>query len=245
MPPEPPVDPDVGVDRSSDPDRDPVPRSGGDAAEAVVRARRYFEQFAAEYDEAARTSGWSLNGRLVGALAGVGPVWRAVDLACGTGTTLAELHRALPTAELVGVDLADAMVERATTTVPAATVVRADVRDFVGGTAPGTFDVVTAIGGFEFTPGLPGLLDGVRRMVAPGGHLVFTYEPVLAGWPPQQQRVETNLGSNGLELTTYRWEPGEVATGFDGWDPLRSELIVAYLRDELPTVYGWLHFRRR
>jgi predicted TPR repeat methyltransferase len=223
----------------------PPADADADADAAVARARRYFEQFAVEYDEAARASGWSLNGRLAGALAGTDPGGRAVDLACGTGTTLAELRRALPAASLVGVDLADAMVERAATAAPGATVVRADVRSFVDGSAPGSFDVVTAIGGFEFTPGLPRLLDGIRRLVAPGGHLVFTYEPVLAGWPPQEQRVETNLGSNGLELTTYRWEPGEVTAGFDGWEAVRSELLVAYLRDELPTVYGWLHYRRR
>lgn len=53
-------------------------------------------------------------------------------------------------------------------------------------------------------------------MVAPGGRLVFTYEPVLDGWSPQSRRVETNLGSNGLELTTFRWEPGDVTSGFGG-----------------------------
>ena len=84
----------------------------------MTRARAYFEQFAAEYDKAARESGWRLNGRLAGALAGVGPVGRAVDLACGTGETLAELERALPGCELVGVDLAAAMAERAAARVP-------------------------------------------------------------------------------------------------------------------------------
>ena len=241
MSPETPVDADADTDGDTDGHTDGD--TDGDAA--VARARTYFEQFAAEYDEAARVSGWRLNGRLAGALSGIGPGGRAVDLACGTGATLAELRRAMPEAALVGVDLADAMVERAALAVPGATVVRADVRAFVEASAPGCFDVATAIGGFEFTPGLPGLLGGLRRLVAPEGHLVFTYEPVLAGWPPQEQRVETNLGSNGLELTTYRWEPGEVTAGFEGWEPVRSELLVAYLRDELPTVYGWLHYRRR
>ena len=234
MPPEPPSPP-TSARRSS----------AGDSA-ASTRARGYFEQFAAEYDEAARSSGWRLNGRLVGALAGVGTG------AAGGRPRLWHGHhvgRAAPGVarrpSWSGWTWRTPWSSGPLPRCPGATVVRADVRDFVGGTAAGTFDVVTAIGGFEFTPGLPGLLDGVRRMVAPGGHLVFTYEPVLAGWPPQEQRVETNLGSNGLELTTYRWEPGEVATGFDGWEPLRSELLVAYLRDELPTVYGWLHYRRR
>ena len=178
------------------------------APDAVRQARRYFEQFADDYDEAAAVSGWTLNGRLAGALAGAGPVRSAVDLACGSGATLGELRRTFPGATLTGVDVAPAMVTRAVRTVPDATVVRADVRAFVD-RSPGPVDLVTAIGGLEFVPDLPGLLDGVRRMVAPGGHLVFTYEPLLAGWPSQEERVETNLGSNGLELTTFRWEPGE------------------------------------
>jgi len=73
---------------------------------ATVRARGYFEEFAAGYDEAARDSGWLLNGRLVEALSEVGPVGNALDLACGTGATLSELERALPGAALVGVDIA-------------------------------------------------------------------------------------------------------------------------------------------
>jgi SAM-dependent methyltransferase len=217
---------------------------GEDVRTAVERARAYFERFAAEYDDAARESGWRLNGRLAAALAGVGPVRRAVDLACGTGETLDELAQALPGAELVGVDVAAAMVATAAERVPRATVVRADLRDFVAGAGDGRFDVVTVIGGFEFTPDLPGLLHDVRRVVAPGGHLVFTYEPVVDGWMPQTRRIETNLGSNGLELTTFRWEPGEVGAGFGDWETVRSAFLAAYLRDDVPTVYGWLHFRR-
>jgi len=210
---------------------------------ATIRARGYFEEFAAGYDEAAHDSGWLLNGRLVEALSGVGPVGTALDLACGTGTTLGELERALPGAALVGVDIAEGMVIRAAARVPAARCVLADLRAFVDETDE-RFDVVTAIGGFEFTPDLPGVLRGVRRLVRPSGHLVFTYEPILDGWDPQSKRVETNLGSNGLELTTFRWHPGEVAVALDGWSTVSSRLLAAYRRDGLPTIYGWLHARR-
>jgi predicted TPR repeat methyltransferase len=212
---------------------------------ATARARAYFEEFAAHYDEAARASGWLLNGRLADAFAGVRDVDRVLDLACGTGETLAELARALPGAALVGVDIAPAMVDRAAQRVPRATVVCSDLRTFADQADPGGFDVVTVVGGFEFTPDLPHLLDLVRQLVVPGGHLVFTFEPVLHGWPPQEQRVETNLGSNGLELTTFRWEPDEVTAGFDDWIPLRRDLLPAYRRDDETTVYGWYHYRRR
>jgi SAM-dependent methyltransferase len=210
---------------------------------AIVRARRYFEEFAAGYDEAARDSGWVLNGRLVEALSEVGPVDDALDLGCGTGATLCELEQVLPGAILVGVDIAEAMVIRAATRVPTARCVVADLRKYLDETDE-RFDVVTAIGAFEFTPDLPGILRGVRRLVRPGGHLVLTYEPILDGWDPQAERVETNLGSNGLELTTFRWQPGEVAASLDGWPTVSSQLLVAYRRDGLPTVYGWLHVRR-
>jgi SAM-dependent methyltransferase len=210
---------------------------------AIVRARRYFEEFAAGYDEAARDSGWLLNGRLVEALSEVGPVDDALDLGCGTGATLCELEQVLPGAILVGVDIAEAMVIRAATRVPTARCVVADLRKYLDETDE-RFDVVTAIGAFEFTPDLPGILRGIRRLVRPGGHLVLTYEPILDGWDPQAERVETNLGSNGLELTTFRWQPGEVAASLDGWPTVSSQLLVAYRRDGLPTVYGWLHVRR-
>jgi SAM-dependent methyltransferase len=210
---------------------------------AIVRAREYFEEFADGYDEAARDSGWLLNGRLFEALSGVGPVTDALDLACGTGATLSELERALPDAHLVGIDIAEAMVARAAARVPAARCVVADLRKYVD-EADEWFDVVTVIGGFEFTPDLPGILRGVRRLVRPGGHLVLTYEPVLDGWDPQSKRVETNLGSNGLELTTHRFDPGEVAGALYGWHIVSSQLLAAYRRDSFPTVYGWLHVRR-
>jgi len=209
---------------------------------AVIRAREYFQEFAAGYDAAARDSGWRLNSRLVEALSGVGPVADALDLACGTGTTLAELERALPRAGLVGVDIAEAMVARAAARVPAARCVVADLRAYVDETDE-RFDVVTVIGGFEFTPDLPGILVGLRRLVRPGGHLVLTYEPILDGWDPQSKRVETNLGSNGLELTTFRFEPGEVAAALAGWLTVSSQLMTAYRRDGLPTIYGWVHVR--
>jgi hypothetical protein len=127
--------------------------------------------------------------------------------------------------------------------VPNAHCVEADLRTFVD-TTDERFDVVTVIGGFEFTPDLPGMLRGVRRLVRPGGHLIFTYEPVILGWDPQSAPLETNLGSNGLELTTFRWDPGEVAAAFEGWHVVSSHLLAAYLRDGLPTVYGWVHVRR-
>ncbi len=210
------------------------------------RARAYFEAFAADYDAAATEAGWEPNELLAGALADVGPVRTALDLACGTGSTLAVVRRAFPDAGLTGVDLAGGMLERARATLPDARHVHQDIADFAaaGARAGERFDLVTCIGGLEFTEDLPGVLEDVRRLVRPGGHLVITYEPVVLGWEPQALRAETNLGSNGLGLTTIRWEPGEVTAGFAGWREVSNRLVVAYQRDGLPTIYGWLQYQR-
>jgi len=217
------------------PERQPDP--------VIERARAYFEEFAADYDGAALESGWMPNELVAEAMGGIGSVRQATDLACGTGGTLAVLRRAFPDANLVGVDLSASMIELARSRVPGVRWVHDDVARFVS-TTDERFDLVTAIGGFEFTADVPGLLEGVRRLVRPGGHLVFTYEPEIVGWEAQAAREETNLGSNGLELTTLRFEPGEIGTGFEGWELLRNRLVAAYVRDGLPTVYGWLHYRR-
>ena len=210
----------------------------------MARARAYYEEFAGGYTEAAAEAGWSLNGRLGASLSGVRPVHRAVDLACGTGETLRELARALPGAALVGVDLAGSMADRSAARVPSATVVRDDLRSFVAATPDGWFDVVTCIGGLEFVPHLPALLAGLGRVVAPGGRLVVTYEPLLPGWPAQADREGTDLGSNGLDLTTFRWEPAEVIAPFADWTVVEDVVLPAYRRDGVPTVYAWLHLVR-
>jgi len=231
-----PPDPNVAVGGdSSDP---------GDAV--LERARAYFESFATQYDASADEVGWVPNQLLAAALERVAHVRDALDLGCGTGCTLAVVRRCCPHAALTGVDVAAPMLERARATVPGARFVLADVAAHAArAVAAGEqFDLVTAIGCFEFTEYLPAILADARRLVRPGGNLVVTYEPVIVGWEPQELRAETNLGSNGLELTTFRWEPGEVTGGFEGWHPVSDRLVVAYQRDALPTVYGWLHYRR-
>ena len=220
----------------------PVP-SESQCDPVVERARAYFEKFAANYDDAALESGWMPNELVAEVLEVVGPIRDAADLACGTGGTLAVLRRTFPEADLVGVDLSASMIEIACARVAGVHWVNDDLARFASTTRE-RFDLITAVGGFEFTPDVPALLAAVRALVRPRGHLIFTYEPEVVGWQPQSAREETNLGSNGLELTTLRFEPGEITAGFEGWQLLRSRLVAAYLRDGLPTVYGWLHYRR-
>jgi SAM-dependent methyltransferase len=228
------------------PDR-PPPDDRGELV--VVRAQAYFDAFAHDYDEAADGAGWVLNDLLAEGLSTVGPVRTALDVACGTGATLEVVRRAFPGAALTGLDVSAPMLERAQRRVPVATFVHADAARYAADAAAALrpdarFDLVTAIGGLEFTADLPAVLADLGRLVRPHGHLVVTYEPVIAGWEPQEARMETNLGSNGLELTTVRWEADELMPGFVDWMQVRSLVVAAYQRDGVPVVYHWIHVRR-
>ncbi|HEX5634349.1 MAG TPA: malonyl-ACP O-methyltransferase BioC [Gemmatimonadales bacterium] len=81
--------------------------------------RRAFERAAATSDRHALLQR-EVGGRLVQHLdpIRIAPV-RVVDLGCGTGEAFAELGRRFPSAGLVGIDLAHAMLERARTRAPA------------------------------------------------------------------------------------------------------------------------------
>lgn len=111
----------------------------------------------------------------------------ALDVACGTGATVDVVQRTFPDAALTGVDVSAAMLERARARVPNATFVQADAASYAAGAQPGAgggFDLVTTIGGREFTVDLPAVVADLCRLVRPAGHLIVTYEPVLAGWGP-------------------------------------------------------------
>jgi ubiquinone/menaquinone biosynthesis C-methylase UbiE len=224
---------------------------GSPADPVLAQAHAYFDDFADEYDPSADDAGWLPNALLEAELPAVGPVRRAADLACGTGRTLAVLRGAYPDAILTGVDFSASMLDAARSRLgtdpsePARSVrlVQADLASFAADGGP-AFDLVTVLGGLEFVADLPSALVAVGSLVRPGGHLIATYEPVIAGMASQEARVETNLGSNGGLLTTFRWEAHEVAAALDGWEQVRDRLIVGYRRADLPVVYGWLHYRR-
>jgi len=217
--------------------------SPSDGLQTLRQVEVFYQEFSASYDEAAGEAGWLPNEALRDELPALPPRPSVLDLCCGTGLTLDILTRSFPGALLVGVDLSSAMLGRARERVPDATYVHDDVRAYLEGTRD-RFDLVTGIGGFEYVPDLPGLLDHLRWVVRPGGHVVFTYEPVIRGWPAQAASKETNLGSNGLELTTFRWEASQIEEPLREWCIQQSRLLVSYYRDGLPTIYTLVHGER-
>ncbi|MCC7021088.1 MAG: class I SAM-dependent methyltransferase [Ardenticatenales bacterium] len=140
---------------------------------------------------------------------------RLLDLCCGTGQLAAGLTDRGWT--VVGVDGAEAMLERARRRAPTATFVRSDMRALtVGAVLPGesgadpTFDVVIcAFDSLNHLPdaaALEDVLGRVHRALRPGGRFVFDVN-LRAGF---EARFEGSLGYADTDLVCV------VNAGFDG-----------------------------
>jgi ubiquinone/menaquinone biosynthesis C-methylase UbiE len=149
--------------------------------------RRQFEQLAPVWD----------SGRVANHLAGfeaglqVVPIEprRALDLGSGTGDSAFALARRWPGVEVVGVDLAGAMVEEARRKTAPELSGRVRFEQADAAHLPfsdGAFDVVTLANMIPF-------FDELARVVAPGGYAVFGFSsgartPIYV--PPERLRTE-------------------------------------------------------
>ena len=106
------------------------------------------------------------------ALAGVGqPPARVLDVGTGTGAAALKLAQRFPQAEIVGVDLSDAMLDQAQRNTPPELAdrlrfQRADASPLPFGAD--SFELVTHANMIPF-------FDEVARVLAPGGHALFAF----------------------------------------------------------------------
>ncbi|HTK63414.1 MAG TPA: methyltransferase domain-containing protein [Pseudonocardia sp.] len=103
-------------------------------------------------------------------IAGFSPS-RVLELAAGTGLVTRELLRTCPGAQVVATDLNPAMVDYGSRQVPAATWRRADAQSLPFPDAG--FDLVACQFGIMFFPDKPAAVAEARRVLVPGGRLVF------------------------------------------------------------------------
>ena len=123
------------------------------------------------------------------------PPRHVLDLGTGTGTGAFLIARRFPEAEVIGADLAEAMIEEARRETPPelADRVRFDVADAAAlPYSDGAFDLVALANMIPF-------FDELERVVAPGGTVLFTFSlgaetPIYV--PPKRLRDE--LGRRGF-----------------------------------------------
>lgn len=133
-----------------------------------------FSRHALEYDrrlEQVMAHGEALGRLRVLELVGARPGMRILDLACGPGTLTRRLAAQVsPGGEVVGVDLAPGMIERARSArTPHA---RFEVMDIEQLSFPdASFDGATCGHGLQFAPDLPAALREARRVLRPGARL--------------------------------------------------------------------------
>jgi SAM-dependent methyltransferase len=139
----------------------------------------------------------SLPPRATEAFTGVAtPVLRAdlkpgeivLDLGCGGGLDLALAARAVgPTGRAIGIDMADAMVERATATVQALGYGWAEAHVGHAKTLPlvdASVDCVVANGILNLSPDKSAVLTEIARVLKPGGRFVLAETTLRHELPP-------------------------------------------------------------
>ena len=121
---------------------------------------------------------------------------RVLEIACGTGIVTRHLLQRLPAdALLIATDLNAAMVDEALNRLPADSRLSTRAADAQALPFPdGSFDAVVIQFGVMFFPDKPGALREARRMLAPGGVLIFNVWGTLADNPFSRITHET-IGS--------------------------------------------------
>jgi SAM-dependent methyltransferase len=191
-------------------------RSMSDAAARKARATNMFERIAPHYDAAGQGCFAHFGRRLVDEV-GVEPGFHVLDVATGRGAALFPAERVGTAGQVIGIDLAEAMV-RATTEeamrrglTATLHVMDAEQLDF----PDATFDRVLCGFGIMFFPHLDRALAEFRRVLKPDGQLGVSTWQVS---PAQDLR----------EVLVHLGIIGEIGEGLRFADPAEVvELLVA------------------
>jgi ubiquinone/menaquinone biosynthesis C-methylase UbiE len=134
---------------------------------------------------------------------------RVLDVGIGTGASIRELIRSRKFSRIVGIDSSAGMLKRCRAKYPAIELIEGNIAA-LGPELDGQFDFVVSCGAVEHMPDLPIFLRHAHRLLAESGHLLFTYEPLIAR-SLFQRKNSSHLGSFGA-AEVFRHEPSEVAT---------------------------------
>lgn len=136
----------------------------------------HFGEAASRYDLATRAMSLGRDGAWKRCLVGELPAWPSpscADLACGTGDVTFLLAEKYPGGTVVGLDLAEPMLEKARKRNRHGNVrfARGDMCDT--GFAGESFDIVTGSYALRNAPDLGRVFEEIRRILKPGGAAAF------------------------------------------------------------------------
>ncbi len=205
-----------------------------------------FTDASATYDEV--IGFFAPFGRALAAGADLQPGERVLDLACGRGASLRPALAAVgATGSVVGVDLAQGMVDRLAADLTAEGVANAEVRQGDAEAldlADGSFDA--ALAGFLifFAPAPEQVLAELFRVVRPGGRVALTIFDGPSGFPWITDIAIELFGPPGHRPSdefnkAAVLEPALVAAGFD--PPTGIALTERFVFDGPEHVEAWMH----
>ena len=157
------------------------------------RMTRNFDQLAPEWDST-RVSRERLT-PMIAALDATGAPTRALDVGTGTGAGAFALARRFPEAEIVGVDLAAAMVAEARRKAPPELAGRVRFVEADAARLPFADDEFELVALANMIP----FFDELTRVLAPGGWAVFAFS--LGAATPiyvEPERLRRELGRRGF-----------------------------------------------
>lgn len=105
---------------------------------------------------------------------------RVLDLGCGTGQLTERLRDRFPDAEVVGIDLSDGMLQKASERAHTGDFVRANAQSLP--LAAGTLDVVTCTESFHWYDDQEAAVAEMARLLRPGGRLIIASIATVTGF---------------------------------------------------------------
>jgi SAM-dependent methyltransferase len=163
----------------------------------------------------------------------LGGARRVLELGCGVGRLLPEIARRAPAAHVVGADLVEAMLRRASPSFG---------RVVIDGTRPGFVDgafdaVVSAFCIFHF-PDPTEALAGLRPAVAPGGGVAVAVWGTGEVFPAQDAWNE-ELDALGVPPDPAASGPGDGREQIDSPEKLANAFRTAGFTDVAAESLGW------
>lgn len=113
-----------------------------------------------------------------------------LDVGCGTGSSVARLQKAFPSAQVVGLDISGKMLEAARTAFPEVKFVQGDGEYLSQYFSAGSFDLVVYPASLFIMPNQEKSLQGAKQVLKPDGAVAAS---VLLGLKEQNQPALENL----------------------------------------------------